>query len=49
MIETGNNRGIGICYGNLGALFKSVSQYTKAEKYLQKALVIRKENGDKKR
>ena len=48
MIETGNNRGIGICYGNLGAVFKSVSQYTKAEEYLQKALVIRKQIGHKK-
>ena len=29
-------------------LRKSVGQYTKAEEYLQKALVIRKEIGDKK-
>ena len=28
-------------------LFKSVGQYTKAEEYLQKALVIKKEIGDK--
>ena len=34
-------------YGNLGVVFKSVGQYTKAEEYLQKALVIRKEIGDK--
>ncbi|CAH3141261.1 unnamed protein product, partial [Porites evermanni] len=47
MIETGNNRGIGICYGNLGAVFRSVGQYTKAEEYFQKALVISKKNGDK--
>ena len=48
MIETRNNRGVGICYGNLGALFQSVGQYTKAEEYLQKALVISKDIGDKK-
>ena len=29
-------------------MFQSVGQYTKAEEYLQKALVIRKEIGDKK-
>ena len=28
-------------------MFKSVGQYTKAEEYLQKALVISKEIGDK--
>ena len=28
-------------------MFKSVGQYTKAEQYLQKALVINKEIGDK--
>ena len=48
MIETGNNRGVGMCYGNLGAVLQCVGQYTKAEEYLQKALVIRKEIGDKK-
>ena len=48
MIETGNNRGVGTCYGNLGTVFHAVGQYTKAEEYLQKALVIRKEIGDKK-
>ena len=47
MIQAGNYRGVGICYGNLGNLFESVGQYTKAEEYLQKALVIRKEIGDK--
>ena len=47
MYETGNNRGVGMCYGNLGAVFQSVGQYTKAEEYLEKALVIRKEIGDK--
>ncbi|KAM7434626.1 hypothetical protein ABFA07_015316 [Porites harrisoni] len=47
MIETGNNRGVGMCYGKLGAVFLSVGQYTKAEEYLQKALVIRNEIGDK--
>ena len=48
MIETGNNREIGVCYGNLGTVFISVSQYTKAKEYLQKSLVISKEIGDKK-
>ena len=48
MIETGNNRGVGTCYGNLGTVFLSVGQYTKAEEYLQKALGIKKEIGDKK-
>ena len=47
MIETGNNRRVGVCYGNLGTVFLSLGQYTKAEEYLQKALVIRKEIGDK--
>ncbi|CAH3182452.1 unnamed protein product [Porites evermanni] len=47
MIEAGNNRGVGACYGNLGTVFKSVGQYTKAEEYLQKALMIKKEIGDK--
>ena len=47
MIQAGNNRGVGICYGNLGTVFKSVGQYTKAEEYLHKALVISKEIGDK--
>ena len=31
MIETGNNRIVGMCYGNLGAVFKNVGQYTKAK------------------
>ena len=48
MIEAGNNRGVGICYGNLGTVFKSVGQYTKAEEYLHKALVIRKKSVTKK-
>ena len=47
MIETGNNRRVGICYANLGTVFLNVGQYTKAEEYLQKALVITKEIGDK--
>ena len=46
MIEAGTNRGVGTCYGNLGTVFLSVGQYTKAEEYLHKALVIRKEIGD---
>ena len=47
MMETGNNRGVGVCYGNLGTVFRSLSQYTKAEEYLKKALVINQEIGDK--
>ena len=47
MIETGNNLGVAICYGNLGIVFLSVAQYTKAEEYFQRALVIRKEIGHK--
>ena len=47
MIETGNNGGVGVCYGNLGTVFLSLDQYTKAEEYLQKSLVVRKEIGDK--
>ena len=47
MIQAGNNRGVGICYGNLGIVFQSVGQYTKAEEYLQKTLVITIEIGDK--
>ena len=47
LIETRNNHGVGICYGNLGAVFRSVGQYTKAVEYLQKALMICKKIGDK--
>ena len=47
MIETGNNRGVGMCYANLGAVFHSVGQYTKAEECLHKALTIEEEIGDK--
>ena len=47
MIETGNNWGVAICYGNLGAVFQSVGQYTKAKEYLQRALTIYEEIGDK--
>ena len=46
--EIGDKEGEATDYGNLGTVFKSVGQYTKAEEYLQKALVIRKEIGDKK-
>ena len=45
--EIGDKNGEASAYGNLGTVFKSVGQYTKAEEYLQKALVIRKEIGDK--
>ena len=47
MIDTGNNREVGVCYENLGTVSFSVGQYTKAEEYLHKALVISKEIGDK--
>ena len=47
MIQARNNRGVGICYGNLETVFQSVGQYTKAEEYLQNALMIKKEIGDK--
>ena len=47
MIEARNNRRVGTCYRNLGTVFLSVGRYTKAEGYLQKALVISKEIGDK--
>ena len=46
--EIGDKEGEASAYGNLGSVFQSVGQYTKAEEYLQKALVIRKEIGDKK-
>ena len=46
--EIGDKKGEATDYGNLGTVFLSVGQYTKAEEYLQKALVIRKEIGDKK-
>ena len=45
--EIGDKGGEASAYGNLGTVFKSVGQYTKAEEYLQKALVIKKEIGDK--
>ena len=48
LIETGNNYGVGTCYGNLGNVCTCLSQYTEAEEYLQKALTIMKEIGDKK-
>ncbi|CAH3162003.1 unnamed protein product [Pocillopora meandrina] len=35
------------CYGNLGTMFESLGQYDKAEEYLQKALVIKTEIGDR--
>ena len=36
-----------MCYGNLGAVYQSLSEYGKAEKYRKKALAITKENGEK--
>ena len=46
--EIGDKEGEAVDYGNLGTVFFSVGQYTKAEEYLQKALVITKEIGDQK-
>ena len=46
--EIGDKEGEAADYENLGTVFRSVGQYTKAEEYLQKALVIIKEIGDKK-
>ena len=45
--EIGDKQGEASAHGNLGAVFQSVSQYTKAEEYHQKALVICEEIGDK--
>ena len=45
--EIGDKRGEAMCYGNLGTVYESLSEYGKAEIYQQKALVIRKEIGDK--
>ena len=47
MREIGDRKGEAAAYGNLGSVFQSVGQYTKAEKYLQKALSINEEIGDK--
>ena len=35
------------CYGNLGVVFQSLGEYGKAKEYLEKAIVIRKEIGDR--
>ena len=35
-------------YGNLGTVFQSLGQYDKAKEYLEKALAIRIQIGDKK-
>ena len=45
--EIGDKKGEVSAYANLGVVFQSVDQCTKAEDYLEKALVIRKEIGDK--
>ncbi|RMX58050.1 hypothetical protein pdam_00013406 [Pocillopora damicornis] len=36
------------CHGNLGNVFRSLRQYDKAKEYLQKAIVIKAEIGDRK-
>ena len=45
--EIGDKHGETSAYGSLGTVFQYVGQYTKAEKYLKKALMISKEIGDK--
>ena len=47
MKEIGDKKGQASAYGNLGTVFQSVGQYTKAEEHLQKALTIYEEIGDK--
>ena len=46
--EIGDRGGEGSCYGNLGAVFKSLGQYDMAKEYLQKALAIKTAIGDRK-
>ena len=43
--EIGDRKGEATDYGNLGAVFHSLGEYTKAKEYHQKALVIRKKIG----
>ncbi|PFX22987.1 Tetratricopeptide repeat protein 28 [Stylophora pistillata] len=43
----GDAEGEATCYGKLGTLFQSLSQYNKAREYQEKALVIRKNFGDR--
>ena len=40
IIEIGDRKEEGSCYGNLGTVFRLLGQYDKAKEYLQKALVI---------
>ena len=47
-MATEKGEGEAASYGNLGTVFKSLGQYDKAEEYLQKALVIKTEIGDRK-
>ena len=49
VIETGERRREGTCYGNLGTVFYCIGEYAKAKEYLHKALTIRKELGDRKK
>ena len=46
IIEIGDRKEEGSCYGNLGTVFRLLGQYDKAKEYLQKALVIATEIGD---
>ncbi|CAH3166085.1 unnamed protein product [Porites lobata] len=48
MKEIGDKQGEASAYGSLGVVFHSVDQYTKAEEYLQKTVLISKEIRDKK-
>ena len=45
--EIGDREGEASSYGNLGTVFQSLGEYGKAEEYLQKALAIQSEIGDK--
>ncbi|XP_066030021.1 G-protein-signaling modulator 1-like [Pocillopora verrucosa] len=45
--DKAEENGKATCYGNLSTVFQSLGQYAKAREYLQKALVIRTEIGDR--
>ncbi|XP_066018449.1 tetratricopeptide repeat protein 28-like [Pocillopora verrucosa] len=46
--DKAKEKGEASCYGNLGSVFHSLGQYDKAKEYLQKALVITTEIGNRK-
>ena len=47
-MEIGDRKLEGICYGNLGNVFKSLGEYVKAKEFYEKALAISMEIGDRK-